>query len=145
MTLLAIVVGLALLLFGRQLFWLFVGGAGFAAGMALATDLFQGQSDWLILVVALLAGLVGALLSVFLQRLAIGMAGFFAGGYAVLTLALKLGHPDWTWIAFLLGGVVGVLLVMVLFDWALIVFPLPGRSWSWTTCALTPPYRCWCS
>ena len=123
MTILAVLIGLALLFFGRKLFWLFVGGAGFAAGMAVATNLFQGQrqSDWLILVIAVVAGLIGALLSVLLQRLAIGLAGFFAGGYALLNLATKLGREDWAWIAFVVGGVLGALLVMVLFDWALIV------------------------
>jgi hypothetical protein len=121
MTIVAIIVGLALLFFGRQLFWLFVGGAGFAAGMALATDLFQGQSDWLVLVVALIAGIIGALLSIFLQRLAIGLAGFFAGAYTLLTVASKLGYQEWSWIAAVIGGAVGALLVLVLFDWALIL------------------------
>jgi hypothetical protein len=121
MTILAILIGLALLFFGRQLFWLFVGGAGFAAGMAGATNLFRGQSDLVILVIAVVLGLIGALLSVLLQRLAIGLAGFFAGGYALLNLAMKLGREDWGWIAFVAGGLLGALLVMVLFDWALIV------------------------
>jgi Domain of unknown function (DUF4203) len=118
---LAIVVGLALLFFGRQLFWLFVGGVGFAAGLALATKVLEGQPDWLVLAIALLAGLIGALLSIFVQRLAIGLAGFFAGGYALLTLATKLGYQDWAWLAFLGGGALGALLVVALFDWALIL------------------------
>ena len=121
MTILAIVIGLALLFFGRQLFWLFVGGAGFAAGMALATDLFQWQPDSFVLVVAIVVGVIGALLSIFLQRLAIGLAGFLAGAYTLLTVASKLGYQDWAWIAALVGGVLGALLVMALFDWALII------------------------
>jgi hypothetical protein len=120
MMLLAVLVGLALAFFGRQLFWLFVGGAGFAAGMVIATDLLQGQSELMVLVIAVLAGIIGALLSIFLQRLAIGLAGFVAGGYALMNLAAALGRQDWAWLGFIVGGVVGALLVMVLFDWALI-------------------------
>ncbi len=119
--LLGVLVGLALAFFGRQLFWLFVGGAGFAAGMLIATSLFPGQSDLVVLVIAVIAGLIGALLSVLLQRFAIGLAGFIAGGYALMNLAGALGHQDWAWLGFVVGGVVGAVLVMILFDWALIL------------------------
>jgi hypothetical protein len=121
MLIVAVLVGLALLLFGRQLFWLFVGGVGFVAGMSAAHGFLQGQAEWLILLVAVLAGLLGAVLSVFLQRVAIGLAGFVAGGYALFDLAQRIGQPDWAWIAFILGGILGAVLTMVLFDWALIV------------------------
>jgi len=121
MMLLAVLVGLALAFFGRQLFWLFVGGAGFAAGMVIATDLFQGQSEVIVLVIAVVAGIIGALLSILLQRFAIGLAGFLAGGYAFLNLAGALGRQDWAWLGFIIGGMLGALLVMVLFDWALIL------------------------
>lgn len=117
----SILVGLALLIFGRQLFWLFVGGVGFVAGMTLATDWIHGQPDWVVLMIAILAGIMGALLSIFLQRFAIGAAGFFAGGYALLTLVGRIGRADLGWVAFLVGAIIGALLVLFLFDWALIV------------------------
>jgi hypothetical protein len=120
MTPLAIVVGLALLFFGRQLFWLFVGGAGFVAGMSLATQLIQGQPDWVVLLIAVAAGVLGAILSIFLQRLAIGIAGFVTGGYALWDLAARNGREELAWVAFAIGGIIGAVLVLVLFDWALI-------------------------
>jgi hypothetical protein len=101
MTIPAILVGGALLLFGRQLFWLFVGGTGFAAGMALAADAFQGPQEWVVLTIAILAGLIGALLATFLQRVAVGADRFLAGGYVLLNVASELGHHDWIWLAFL--------------------------------------------
>ena len=116
----SVVVGLALLFFGRQLFWLFVGGAGFAAGMAVAGSWFGGRSEGLVLTLAALAGFVGAVLSILLQRFMIGVAGFLAGAYALADLAAKLGRNEWAWVAGLLGGVIGAILVLVLFDWALI-------------------------
>ena len=117
-----ILVGLALLFFGRQLFWLFVGGAGFVAGMVFATDLLQRQaSDWTTLAIAIIAGVIGAVLGILLQRFAIALAGFIAGAYVGLSLAVNLGDQNWAWIAAIIGGVIGAVLVAVLFDWALIL------------------------
>jgi hypothetical protein len=86
-----IVVGIALLTLGRKLFWLFVGVAGFVLGFGLATQFLRGQPDWIVLVIALVAGLVGVLLALFLQRLAVGVAGFIAGGYILINLLNALG------------------------------------------------------
>lgn len=119
--LVALLVGLALLFFGRQLFWLFVGGAGFVVGIAITRELMPGQENWLVLAVGLLAGIIGALLSIFIQRLAVGIAGFLAGGYILFSLSHQLGNQAFAWIAFLIGGILGGFLVVILFDWALIV------------------------
>ncbi len=61
-------VGAALLILGRKLFWVFVGAIGFVLGMDIASRFLQGRPDWLILIVALGAGVLGALLALFLQR-----------------------------------------------------------------------------
>jgi hypothetical protein len=53
--------------------------------------------------------------------LAIGVAGFVAGGYILNSMMQILGL-DWTfWLTFLIGGVIGAILVTMLFDPALIV------------------------
>ena len=116
-----ILVGAALLLFGRRLFWVFVAGVGFVVGAMLTTEWFGERSDWVTLVVALGAGLIGALLSIFLQRIAAGVAGFLAGGHILYTVAFELKYDSWSWIAFLIGGILGALLVLALFDWALVI------------------------
>ncbi len=120
---LRILAGVGLLLFGRKLFWLFVGLIGFAAGIQVATRFFPGQPEWMILAIALMAGVLGALLALFLQWLAIGLAGFFAGAYVVvhfLHLAgLATSRTDWFF--FLIGGILGLILIIILFDWALII------------------------
>lgn len=116
-------VGLALLLFGRQLFWLFVAVAGFVLGVIAAPLLLPGQPDWLILLVALALGLVAALLAVVVQQLAIAWAGFIFGGYTLLSLLAALGVKvsSWEWLLYMIGGIVGAVLVLYLFDPALIV------------------------
>jgi hypothetical protein len=121
MTIGAIIVGLALLFFGRRLFWLFVGGIGFVAGLMLSAAFLEGQPEWVALLIALAAGVIGALLAIFLQKLAIGLAGFLAGAYLLLTLARRFDQEQYGWVAFIAGGILGALLVLVLFDWALIL------------------------
>jgi len=55
----SIVLGIILLLFGRKLFWFFVGVIGFLTGVLLATHYLQGQPEWVILIIALIAGVLG--------------------------------------------------------------------------------------
>lgn len=120
----AILVGAALLLFGRKLYWLFVGGVGFIAGFQIATYLLQGRTDWVILLIALGAGLLGILAAFFLQRIVVGITGFFAGGYLLFTFAPMVLHTNDNvirWVAAAVGGLLGVLLVGVLLDPALIL------------------------
>lgn len=114
--------GLAVLLFGRQLFWLFVAVAGFAVGFQLAENFLGTQPDWVILLIAVLVGVLGALLAIFLRYVAVAVAGFTSGAYLGTLLLPWLGtNTDWMyWILFISGGVIGALLLMLLFDWALI-------------------------
>ena len=126
-----LVLGGALLLAGRKLFWLFVGAAGFVTGIQLATRFSQGP-DWLAIVIGLIIGVVFALLAIFLQAVLIWIAGFLAGGYVLTVLATMLGidiSGAITWIVYIIGGVIGVILVSLLFDWALITLSsLVGAS-----------------
>ena len=121
MVLANILMGAALLLWGRRLFWLFVAGVGFIAGATFATDVLHLKPDWLILVIALAAGIAGALASVLMQYIVVAVAGFLAGGYVVHAWAFAVGFQSPEWIGFLIGGVFGAILVLVLLDWALIL------------------------
>ena len=64
-----------LLFLGRKLFWLFVAAVGFVVGMEAATTLYPHQPDWS-LIVGLILGLIGAVAAIFVQKAAIGIAGF---------------------------------------------------------------------
>jgi hypothetical protein len=123
-----LVLGLTALLFGRQLFWLFVAAAGFVLGFNVAQSYLQPEAAWLVVVIGLIVGALGALLAVFAQRLAIAIAGFITGGYLFGLLAASLGlaaagdptsqvNP----VIFIAGGIAGAVLVSVFFDAALIV------------------------
>jgi len=113
-------VGIFLLAFGRRLFWLFVGACGFVAGFEMAQQYLALQPDWLIWGAGLLCGLIGILLAIFFQRLAVGLGGFAAGGYITQHAASLLGVGPMLLI-YLVGGIVGAVLLYLLFDWALIL------------------------
>jgi len=112
--------GVALLLLGWKLFWLFVGVVGFAAGLQAAQLYFGPQPFWALWAVGLVCGGIGAILALFFQKLAIGIGGFVAGCTMALHLALMMGSHPGALVA-LLGGIVGVVALYLLFDWALII------------------------
>jgi hypothetical protein len=59
----------------------------------------------------------------FLQKIAIAIAGFFAGGKLTVAIAAAFfaHHTQYFGLTFLIGGVIGAFLSLILFDWALIV------------------------
>jgi hypothetical protein len=120
--LVSVLLGAALLFAGRRFFWLFVGALGFVFGMQLAS-LIPQLSETTVLVIGLVFGVVFALLAVFLQRLAVGLAGFLAGGFILTTLFARLGVEGLSnWVVYIIGGLIGIVLVFLLFDWTLIIF-----------------------
>ena len=120
----SVLLGCALLFFGRRLFWLFVAALGFAIGLELAPYLSQNPPLWLSLLLSIALGLIGALLAMMLQKLAIGIAGFLVGGRVAVAVAAAVwaNYAHYSMITFVLGGIVGALLLLALFDWALIFF-----------------------
>ncbi len=124
MVVLRILIGIALLLLGRKLFWLFVAAIGFIVAMDLVVRLFPQSATLIAVVAGLAAGVIGALLAVFLQQVAVGVAGFLAGGYIVLSLLDVFGLGEMTvlaWALVFVAGIVGFVLVLALLEWALIV------------------------
>jgi len=118
---LKIALGLIVLILGRKIFWLSVAIVGFLVGMELTDMLLADQPTWVLLLGGLAAGLLGALLAVFAQRVAFGLAGFFAGAYLTLIVAQSLGAGGTSMILPIVGGVVGALVAVLLMDWAIIV------------------------
>ena len=117
-----LILGAALLFAGRKLFWLFIGIIGFITGLQLAARLWPG-SDLVAVIVGVIIGIIFAVLAVFIEALAIGIAGFLAGGFILTTFTAMLGLNEGIlfWLFYGFGGIIGILLVMFLFDWALII------------------------
>ena len=118
-----LVLGIAMLTMGRRLYWLFLGGIGFVFGYDIAKQILHGQPQTVIFFIALCAGVLGAILAVMFQKFAVLLGGFLAGGYLFVEFMKELGAGGGNshWLLFILGGVIGALLMKVLFHWALIV------------------------
>jgi len=115
-----IIIGAAALLLGRQLFWLFIAVVGFTIGLTFAQTALVDQPQWMIWALGVAAGIVGLLLALFIQKLAIALGGFAAGAYVAMQLALMGGHELHP-AGVLLAGAAGAVLLYIFFDWALIV------------------------
>ena len=121
--LLRLVAGAALLTLGRKLFWLFVAAIGFETGALIATRLLHPGSELLVLVIAIVAGIVGALLALLIENLVVSAAGFLAGGYLLVSALdlLRLNPGQFEWVVYLIGGFIGAAVAILVLDWALIV------------------------
>lgn len=122
MDLLTAAAGLILLTLGRKLFWLFVGCVGFSLGFLYAESLLGVQSPLVGLAIAVFMGLVGALLALFLQGVAIALSGFAAGGFVTMYLLefVGFGATRAPWLAYAIGGILGAAALLLIFNWALI-------------------------
>ncbi len=127
-----LLLGGSLLVAGRKLFWLFIGVLGFIIGMQFVERLWTGPQT-VAVIVGVVVGIIFALLAIFLETVAFAVAGFLAGGFVLTTFAnmlgLNLGGGLLYWVVYLIGGIIGVALIMLLLDWALITLSsLAGAS-----------------
>ncbi|MFQ5801574.1 MAG: DUF4203 domain-containing protein [Candidatus Methylomirabilales bacterium] len=113
--------GLILLVCGRKLFWLFVAIMGFLVGMEFTGVMLADRPQWVLLLVALGTGVLGALLAVFAERVAFVLGGFFAGSYLALIVADSFGGGGHSMVLFAVGGVIGSVFAALIIDWAIIV------------------------
>lgn len=151
----AIGLGFALLIAGRRLYWLALGGTGFFGGLWLAGLLLHGRGlpgvgSGLELGFAFLAGVVGAWLAVIAQRFAIGLAGFVLGGAGALWVASWLdsgahqGPTPWLVLAAVVGAVLGIAFASALFEASLIAFSsLVGAFLVASFSRIGPPHETW--
>ena len=123
MSIINILGGGLLLAFGRKFFWFFVAATGFYAGYELAFRYMTNKPEWMVLLVALVFGVLGAMLVYFFEKIAIGAAGFFAGAYIASRLIFYLADQvkGWEWLIILIGGIIGIILMYIIFEWALII------------------------
>jgi hypothetical protein len=117
---LIIILGLIVLVFGQKIFWLSVAIIGFLVGMEFTGMLLVDQPTWVLLVAGLGAGLLGAVLAIFFQRVAFALAGFFAGAYLAPMAAQSLGVESTSMLVPIASGVIGAVVAVLLMDWAII-------------------------
>lgn len=136
-----IVLGILMLVGGRRFFWVFVGAMGFVAGFTYGKEIFGLEYETLLIAASILC-VIGIVIALFLQGLAIGIAGFLAGSYVTFSLLPVFGEfsLEFTWLIVLIGGVVGLVLSILIIDWmriflssvtgaAIIVHHISPDSW----------------
>ena len=118
-TVAAVVLGLISLFLGRRFFWLFIGLAGFALGLALSQGLVSGANDALRPLLVLGLAILFGLLAIVARRVMTTPAGAIV--LALLAYTLTNGLPAWMQVtATLLGALIGGALAGWLLDWGLI-------------------------
>jgi Domain of unknown function (DUF4203) len=138
---LSVLIGAVVLFFGRRLFWLCVAAVGFAAGIEVAPQLIHEPSPVLQLTVALFLGFIGAFLALLLQKVAIAVAGFLAGGKLAMALvaAFTSEGARYPGITFIVGGIIGAILLLSVFNCALIVMSAVVGAYLISHIVVLPP------
>jgi hypothetical protein len=115
-----LLMGTLLLFYGRTMYWAFVAVAGFLVGFELAAEFLADQAEGVRILVALLAGVLGAVLGMLAQRAAFAIGGLFAGGYLALGLAHAADVPGEPLVWFVIGAILGAIVAALIVDWAII-------------------------
>jgi len=123
MDIFTLIAGIVILFLGRQVFWLFVAALGAVEGGQVALTYFADRAPWVQVVAVILGGVLGAIIGMFLQPLAAAIVGFYAGGEVAQDLVMRWGltAPTYAWLPFVIGGIAGAILMLLIFNWALIV------------------------
>ncbi|MBN2561916.1 MAG: DUF4203 domain-containing protein [Phycisphaerae bacterium] len=137
-----IFLGLLVLLLGRRLYWIMVGVGGLLAGLEFAEQLLAGWTPVVRFMVAIGVGAVGALLAILAQRVAFALLGLFGGGFLSLLLSQSAASDGTQLTWFVLGGLIGAIIAVLVMDWAIVVLTsLAGAAAIVTSFSMEPVLR----
>jgi hypothetical protein len=120
---LLLVIGVILLILGRKAYLISIGILGFLGGLYIFTTFIGTAHDWRSILFALLTGTIGSLLAYALHRAAWVFGGFCGGGVLLYYLRDATGifasvSPI---LLFVIGGIAGAILLLLVLDQALIL------------------------
>ena len=123
MAILFVGIGFMVLIAGRPVYSVFVGTIAFLVGTFLAGLLTIFPAEWNDFFIPLLFAIIGIILTQVFKRWSAKVAGFVAGGILLLNLPNALGSGNyWTSPFLFLGaGIISLVLLSFVFDFALIV------------------------
>jgi hypothetical protein len=122
-TLVSLIAGLILLVAGRKAFWIFLGLAAFAVTVAFIQRYLPNLDERTLLVVSLVVGAIAAAAAVALAKAIVWVGGFVGGGYigVIVWEMLVPAAAGFPWVAFVIGGVIGMVLMKLLFESLLVL------------------------
>lgn len=113
------VIGAIILFFGRELNFLFAGGMAALVGFRLAPKLPAALPGWADYAFIIGLAIIAAALVIVNERAGYFISGFFAGGYMLMEY-FEPGVLTFPFLPFLVGSVIGALIIGILTEWALI-------------------------
>ncbi len=123
MNIIYILIGASLLILGRKYAWIFTAGIVYFITLEIIARVASDLPYVLVIFIGLIFAASGAFISSLTKPLAISLAGFLAASYlfSLVTAAYKW-LPGQTWIPYLAGGVVGLVMIAAIADWTMLVF-----------------------
>jgi len=122
------VFGGIMLFLGRDMDWLFSIGIGLLVGLKMTALLQANTPLWMVLLLVLAIGAIGALPYVIYPESKYLVTGFLVGGYIVseylnnvLYVFLDTVLTGSTWLAFFVGAVIGAVFLVVTKEWGLML------------------------
>jgi len=114
------VIGGILLFLGRELNFLFAGAMAALIGFRLTPLLPPQWPAWSDAAFMITLGVIAAIIVLINERLGYFLSGFLAGGFFMAEYYAPgvFGIP---WLPFVIGGVIGALVIGLLTEWALIL------------------------
>lgn len=121
-SLVAIVLGIISLFFGRKLFWVFAALIGLSVGLIIGEQLLQGQVLLIRIIVAITIAVICAMLALYAEKIMIILAGFFGLGVFGYLIANLFNLPAlFHWFLFIGLGILGAILISRYMEWALVI------------------------
>ena len=114
------VIGGIILFLGRELNFLFAGGMAVLIGFRLAPILPAQWPGWYDYVFIAILGVIAASVVIANERLGYFVSGFLAGGYFLIEY-FEPGMLTVPLLPFLVGGIIGSVIIGVFTEWALMI------------------------
>jgi len=121
-SLVALVIGIITLFFGRKLFWVFAALIGLSVGLILGAQILQGQTMTIRILVAISIAAICAVLALYAEKTMIILAGFFGLGILGYLIANLFNLPTlFHWLLFIGLGILGAILISRYMEWAIVI------------------------
>jgi hypothetical protein len=118
---LALVLGFVSLFFGRKLFWVFAALIGLTAGIIIAPQVLPAQTGLFHFIIAVVIGILCALLAIFAQKVMLVLAGFLGLGIFGYLIGSLFQTASLHWVLFVVFGILGALLMSRFMEWAVVI------------------------
>jgi hypothetical protein len=121
-SLVALILGIISLFFGRKLFWVFAALIGLSVGLIVGAQLLQEQAVFVRVLVAISIAAICAALAIYAEKIMIVLAGFLGlGAFGYLISNLFKLPTLFHWILFIGMGILGAVLISKYMEWAIVI------------------------